>query len=341
MSQREYTTMEARAQKAGMSKEAFIAQKQQIICKTFKELGFTKAQIDNMFNERIARTDTYVPFYNIDIHKRDTEFRQLFAPYQIPTKQLNDILSTGMLFSCNPRQYKQLFQFIENAGVPVKTFLKITCTSNGRTVFARSPQSLIRNITEMSQALAPFGINTAKWIQMSLIRPTILKQTPDYLIANINKMNQFLSQFGYSKQDWITAGMKNPTIFDRNTETLEQKHLEMSRFLKPYDITPAEWVGACLKTPQLFYTDSAYIQKRFRFFIDAYESRDFIFTTLKKQDTRHLVRTLLTSPQYLCYSDDNLELRKKYMVYVNKTTGQATSAVLYRTKKEIQNMLSR
>lgn len=341
MSLREYTTLEARAQKTNMSLADFIAAKQKVIRQIFQELGFSKSQIDCMFDARTARTNTCVPFEKIDIRKRDAEYRQLFAPYELDTKRLNDILSTGLLFSYDPRQYKQLFQFIEHTGVPVKTFLKITRTTNGRTVLARSPQSLIQNITEMSQTLAPFGIDAAQWIKMSLIRPTILKQTPDYLLNNIQKQGQFLSQFGFSVKDWINAGKRNPTILDRKAESFTQKHTEMCRFLKPYGIQPTEWVAACLKSPQLFYTDPAYIQQRFHFFINAYESGAFIFTALDKQNTRHLVQTLLTSPQYLCYSDDNLQLRQKYMDYANKTTGQATSAVLYRTKKEIQDMLSR
>ena len=341
MSLHEHTTLEARAQKANMSLSDFITEKQKVIRQIFQELGFSKSQIDLMFNERITRTDTCVPFEKIDIRKRDAEYRQLFAPYELDTKQLNNILSTGVLFSYDPRQYKQLFQFIEHTGVPVKTFLKITRTTNGCTVLARSPQSLIQNITKMSQALAPFGINAAQWIKMSLIRPTILKQTPDYLLNNIQKRGQFLSQFGFSVQDWMNASQKNPTILDRKAESFIQKHIEMCQFLKPYDIRPAEWVAACLKSPQLFYTDPAYIQQRFHFFINAYESGAFIFTVLDKQNTHHLIQTLLTSPQYLCYSDDNLQLRQKYMDYMNKTTGQATSAVLYRTKKEIQHILSR
>lgn len=314
--------------------------KQEIIS-VFKELGFSDSQIEKMITARNERTDTAIPFQRIDIRKRYEEYRQIFAPHGVSKSHLNEILSTEIMFSFDPRQYKQLFHYIERTGMPVADFLKITTTSGGRSVLARSPQMIIRNTQAMAQLLSPFGIDEKEWLKMSLKRPSILKQTPTHLMHNLKQMGDFVKQFDCPAKEWFCTALKHPVMLDRNVETLKRKHEKMCLFLTEYGVTPKEWTQACLKSPQLLYLDSAYIQKRFQFFMQAYQNGEFIFTTQKEQNASHLIRTLLNSPQYLCYSDDNLKLRQDYMDYMNRTNRQATSAVLYLTKAKLKQIMQK
>ncbi len=314
--------------------------KQEIVS-VFQELGFSDSQIEKMMTERIERTDTALPFQRIDIRKRYAEYRQIFAPYGITTPQLNEILSTGIMFSFDPRQYKQLFHFVEGTGMPVSDFLKLTQTPNGRTVLARSPHVIIRNTQTMAKLLSPYGVDEKTWLKMSLKRPSILKQPPAYLMNNLQQMGNFVAQFGFSEKQWVQTALRYPLMMDRNVETLKKKHAEMCVFLANYGVSPTEWTQACLKTPQMLYLDSAYIQKRFQFFMQAYQNGEFIFTTQKEQNMPYLIHSLLNSPQYLCYGDDNLKLRQDYMDYMNQTNRQATSAVLYLTKAKLQQLMQK
>ncbi len=339
--EKSYRSIEARAQSLGMSREEFVASKQQEPRQILLELGFTEQQVNDMFKERSDRLNINIPFSNTDIRQRYADFLTVFEPYKVSPTKIREMLSAGLMFSQDPRQYKILFQFIENKGISVKKFLQIAKTENGRSVLARTPTSIIQNITTMSEVLAPFGMTAAKWIEMSLFRPTLLRQTPDYLCENINTISQYFERHGYTKADWIEAGMDNPGCLDRNTDTILTRQAEMSAFLAPYGVTPADWIQACLKKPQLFYTTSEYLQSRFKFYIDAYEAGDFVFTKLEKQDTRHLIKTLLTSPQYLICDDANLEARREYMEQKKRRNEVATSAVVYRTLGYIKKCLQR
>ncbi len=331
MTNKTHPQLEAAAQKAGLSQDEFIAFKKQKPYRELSELGFTNKQIKAMFEARTNRTDTCVPFQNTAIKQRYNDFLTVFQPYGMTPKQIREIISTGIMFSQDPRKYKILFQFIENNGCKVSDFLKITKKCNGLAVLSRSPNSVINNIKTMSKTLEPYGITPQKWIKMGIERPSLLKQTPDYLCSSINKICEYLEQYGFSKSDWIEAGILNVNILDREPKELIQKQKNMSEFLAAYNFKPEDWISACLNTPQLFYTPSKYIQQRFHFYINAYEAGDFIFTKLDKQDTSHLIRTLLTSSQYLCYGKKNLEIRQQYMEQQKKKNTVATSAVLYRT----------
>ena len=193
--------------------------KQEIIS-VFKELGFSDSQIEKMITARNERTDTAIPFQRIDIRKRYEEYRQIFAPHGISKSRLNEILSTEIMFSFDPRQYKQLFHYIERTGMPVADFLKITTTSGGRSVLARSPQMIIRNTQAMAQLLSPFGIDEKEWLKMSLKRPSILKQTPTHLMHNLKQMGDFVKQFDCPAKEWFCTALKHPVMLDRNVETL-------------------------------------------------------------------------------------------------------------------------
>ncbi len=334
-----YRSITARAEKAGISREEFVASLNKKSKETLSDIGFTVEQIENMYQERKERLGLEAPFYSTDIWKRYEEFSKVFKPYGIKPKKLCEILSVGLMFSQEPRQYRILFKFVEKAGIPVTKFLQLAKTENGRHVLARSPQNLIKNIKQMAKVLTPYGITQTKWIKMGLFRPTLLRQTSDYLCENINRFSNYLTNLGYSKADWIEAGSRNPGILDRNVDTLLLRQKEMSAFLVTYGVTPSDWAGTCLKVPQLFYMTSEYIQERFQFYIQAYEAGDFVFTKLEEQNTKHLIKTLLTSPQYLCCSDDNLKARREYMDMKKQTHTVATSAAIYMSLSKIKECL--
>lgn len=308
----------------------------------FLKIGFSNEQISKLIGSRQNRTDTKIPFLYTDIQKRFKEFQKIFSKYTVAQKDIYDILSQGLLFSQLPSALDNLLTFVAEKGVSPELFLKkLSTTSNGCYVLGMPPSKIKKNIMQMGEALKDYNISEKKWIELSFKRPSLLRLTASYILGNLKKMDAFLADYGFDEKDLVKAAKLNPSVFDKDAETLIAKTKEMFAFIKKYHIEPKEWIRASLKVPQLLYHDPKHLQEHIEFYQNMFQKKLFVFAKKPDADSTYLMRYLLTSPQALCFSKENLMLRERFARFLIEKNGFATSTVLYRTKKYIQKEMQK
>ncbi len=299
-------------------------------------LGFTPEQVMQMLQTRFKRTKNTIPFQKTKIKERYISYKTLLSPLGIQEKELRKLLCQGLIFSQLPTALENLLQFLKEENVDPNSFIqKLLSSEKGCITLSQAPTKTKHNIQLMSEQLSPFGICAKDWIELCFERPGLLQIPPETLLKNIKQMSLFLKEYQKDMSDWVKAAFKNPAVLDKPSTSIIRKIKEMTQFLTSYHIEPKEWLESCFQQPQLFYQTPQKIQNQIHFYENMYQNNLFTFTNHPQQDTTFLLRYLLKSPQYLCYSDKTLQLRKRYAEFLIRTKRPATSAVLYRTKKYI------
>ena len=311
------------------------------IVEDFKTVGFSNEQIIKLLNSRQKGNEGSLPFLRVNIQERFSLFEKIFSACSISKEDMLNVLSDGIVFSYLPSTLSDLLSFIQEKGSDPALFLKeMSSTSHGRTVLAWGPKKIKNNINEASIVLEKYKVSVVDFIKMSFKYPGVLKINPENLDGKLRDFVAFSKLHGVSFDESVSVLKKMPDILVKDIETLKQKCTVMGDFVQKFGVQKKDWIDACFAHPKLFCKDTNTLMQNILTYQENFEKGVFCFSQHPNADAKHLMKYLLSSPQYICISPSNV---KERMLYARKLLAQgqkATTAVLYLSKAKMQKNLS-
>ena len=310
------------------------------IVEDFKTVGFSKEQILKLLNTRQKEKEESLPFLRVNIQERFSLFEKIFSDSGVSKEDMYNALSDGIVFSYLPASLSDLLSFIQGKGADSKLFLKeMSSTAHGRAVLAWGPKKIKSNINESLVILDKYKISMRDFIVMAFKYPNILKINPKNLDTKLVDFIEFAKSHGVSFDESISVLKKMPDILVKDIETLKQKCSVVGDFVQKFGVQKQDWVDACFSHPKLFCKDVNALIQNITTYQENFEKGVFCFSQHPDADKKHLMKYLLSSPQYICISPSNVKERMLYAQQLLARGKKATTAVLYLSKAKMQKNL--
>ena len=278
------------------------------IVEDFKTVGFSKEQILKLLNTRQKEKEESLPFLRVNIQERFSLFEKIFSDSGVSKEDMYNALSDGIVFSYLPASLNDLLSFIQGKGADSKLFLKeMSSTAHGRAVLAWGPKKIKSNINESLVVLDKYKISMLDFIVMAFKYPNILKINPKNLDMKLVDFIEFAKSHGVSFDESISVLKKMPDILVKDIETLKQKCTIVGDFVQKFGVQKQDWIDACFSHPKLFCKDVNALIQNITTYQENFEKCVFCFSQHPDADKKHLMKYLLSSPQYICISPSNLD----------------------------------
>lgn len=307
---------------------------------SFHELGFSDEQISKLIKSRTKTGEIRMPFLRVNIKERFSLFENIFSKYMVDKRHMYDALSDGLLFSYLPSTLDDLLGFVQKNGFSAASFLEmLATTSHGRAVLGWGPKKIKENIFKTSECLKKYNLTIQNWLDMSLKCSNILKMNSESVFEKVERWISFGERFGFNQDNMIKVIQKTPDLLLKNIETIERKCEIMGDFVSSYGVDKKEWIDSCMKHPKVLCKDTNTLIHNISLYQYYFQQGVFRFSNKPDADSKHLMRYLMTSPQYFCIAPSSAKKRMEYAEILYKRGFQPTSAVLYITKAQMEKNL--
>ena len=307
----------------------------------FLEIGFSQEQAKRMIESRREHTESKVPYSSIDIQKRFENYEKIFKKHEMTDEKIKEILSRGLIFSYAPAAVEDLLSYVQKTGFSVPTFLEsLSSNEHGLEMLSSSPLKIKKNLHQMISNFSGYGLTANDCCEMVIRYPYILKINPETLMEKVTGLSNMLEKEGVSINDLIKKAKHTPDILTKNTKLFAKKTQEMLPFLSQYGIQPSEWVDAYVRFPRLLCKSTELLQRNISKYVEMFSKKLFEFPKKTDADNQYLVRYLLSSPQYICVSHDNVVLREKYSRFLMSKGERPTTSIIYLTKNKILDKMA-
>lgn len=310
------------------------------ISKQFRDVGFSDKQILKLLDSRQKGQENSLPFLRVDIRKRFELFKEIFEACGVSKEDMYNTLSEGIVFSYLPAAFSELLDFIQKNGVEPAVFLKkMSSSSHGRAVLSWGPRKIKTNITESLRIFRDYQISLSDLIDMGLKCPKILTVRAENLNSKLIDWIKFGENYGTGFSQSIEILKKFPDILVKDIDTMRQKCDTMAHFVGRYGVTKDEWVRKSIQHPQLLFKDTSSLIRNILLYQESFKRGVFCFSQKPDADSVYLMKYLMSSPQYICISSENVKERMEYAQKLNEMGKKATTSVLYLTKAKMKKYL--
>ena len=310
------------------------------IVEDFKTVGFSKEQILKLLNVRQKEKGESLPFLRVNIQERFSLFEKIFSDCGVSKEDMYNTLSDGIVFSYLPASLNDLLSFIQEKGADSNLFLKeMSSTAHGRAVLGWGPKKIKKNINDGLIVLSKYKVSIIDFVKMAFKYPNVLKINPENLDVKLMDFIAFSKSHGVSFDESVSVLKKMPDILVKDIETLKQKCTVMGDFVQKFGVQKQDWIDACFLHPKLFCKDTNSLIQNITTYQENFEKGVFYFSQYPNADAKHLMKYLLTSPQYICISPSNVKERMLYAQQLLESGKKATTAVLYLSKAKMQKNL--
>ena len=310
------------------------------IVSEFRAVGFSDKQILRLMARRKSENELALPFLRVNIKERFSLFEGIFSDCGVSKEDMYITLSDGVVFSYLPSSLSDLLSFVQKKGIDSKLFLReMSSTAHGRAVLAWGPKKIKNNINDSLDILNNYQISMSDFMNMAYKYPNILKINPKNLDSKLEDFTKFSKSHGVSFDETVSILKKTPDILLKDIETLKQKCEIMGNFVQKYGVQKEEWLDACFLHPKLLCKDTNTLIQNISTYQEYFKNGVFCFSQHPNADAKHLMKYLMTSPQYICISPSNVKERMIYAQQLLEKGKKATTAVLYLSKAKMQKNL--
>ncbi|MBQ8251269.1 MAG: hypothetical protein IJY92_05100 [Alphaproteobacteria bacterium] len=310
------------------------------IISQFQEVGFSDKQILKLIEERQKENEKSFPFARVDIKERFRLFEEIFSSCDVSKEDMYKTLSEGKVFSYLPASISDLLSFLQKKGMDSGLFLReMASTAHGRAVLSWGPKKIKSNINEALDVFEKYQISMQDFMNMTFKYPNILKINPKNLDSRLLGFIKFSQSYGVSIDNSMWVLKKQPDILLKDMDTLKKKCDVMGNFVQQYGVEKNEWIETCFAHPKLLCKDTNALMQNISIYQENFKDGIFCFSQYPNADAKHLMRYLMTSPQYIAISPSNVNERMKYAKCLLEKGQQATTSVLYLSKEKMRQNL--
>ena len=220
--------------------------------------------------------------------------------------------------------------------------------------------------------LRSYGVTGAQTADVIIKCPELLNNKTESLQAKFAANLEWLALYGVTDQQLAVACLKSPSLFYMDPQTLKDKFSGNLQWLSPHRVTAQQWAITVIKNPQLSYLDPERLRSNFETVLDRMKAHGVIEVDLSKAFLKqpalfwqnpdktinnfellliisempsflpanhkadfHKTRVsrIISRPDFLCLSEDNLLLR---LTFAELGIRKASSAPIRESRATIE-----